>query len=112
MEKKPKFEVLILDEAQSFIDAQSEKVRYKIQFNINVSRYENNSELFKKLNDNIWEFRTRFNGMAYRLFAFWDKTKQAMVIATHGIVKKTQKTPSKEIRKAEEIMKKYYEENQ
>lgn len=112
MEKKPKFEVLILDEAQNFIDSQSEKVRYKIQFNINLSRYENNSELFKKLNDNIWEFRTRFNGMAYRLFAFWDKNKQAMVIATHGIVKKTQKTPSKEIRKAEEIMKKYYEENQ
>ena len=42
------------------------------------------------------------------LFAFWDNEEKAIVIATHGIVKKTQKTPSKEIKKAEEIMKLYY----
>ena len=30
------------------------------------------------------------------------------VIATHGIVKKTQRTPIKEIRKAEEIRKEYF----
>lgn len=66
--------------------------------------------LEKKLNENIWEFRTRFNGMAYRLFAFWDREEKAMVIATHGIIKKTQKTPSKEIKKAEEIMKLYYKQ--
>jgi phage-related protein len=30
-----------------------------------------------------------------------------MVISTHGIVKKTQKTPPKEIEKAEEIRKQY-----
>ena len=111
MELKPRFSIIILEEAQNFINSQDEKVRYKIQFNINISRYEINNELFKKLNSNIWEFRTRFNGISYRLFAFWDKNKQSMVIATHGIIKKTQKTPSKEIRKAEEIMKKYYEEN-
>lgn len=59
---------------------------------------------------NIWEFRTRYNGMAYRLFAFWDKDIRAMVIATHGLIKKTQKTPQNEIRKAEAIMKAYYEQ--
>jgi phage-related protein len=32
-----------------------------------------------------------------------------LVIATHGIVKKTQKTPPKEIKKAEEIRKGYLE---
>lgn len=64
----------------------------------------------KKLNDEIWEFRTRFNGMAYRMFAFWDKDKRAMVVATHSLVKKTQKTPPNEIRKAEAIMKTYYEQ--
>lgn len=31
-----------------------------------------------------------------------------MVIVTHGIVKKTQKTPSKEIAKAEEVRKEYF----
>jgi hypothetical protein len=30
-----------------------------------------------------------------------------LVLATHGILKKTQKTPSKEIKKAEEIRKQY-----
>lgn len=75
-----------------------------------VAQHENDPELFKKLNDDIWEFRTRFNGMAYRLFAFWDKDIRAMVVATHGLVKKTQKTPPNEIRKAEAIMKAYYEQ--
>ena len=67
-------------------------------------------ELFKKLeNSEIWEFRTLFNGSCYRLFSFWDTKTETLIIATHGIVKKSQKTPSKEIRKAEEIRKKYFE---
>ena len=48
--------------------------------------------------------------MAYRLFAFWDKDIRAMVVATHGLIKKTQKTPAGEIKRAEEIMKTYYEQ--
>lgn len=75
-----------------------------------VAQHENDPELFEKLNENIWEFRTRYNGMAYRLFAFCDKDIRAMVIATHGLIKKTQKTPQNEIRKAEAIMKAYYEQ--
>lgn len=35
--------------------------------------------------------------------------QKIQTIATHGIVKKTQKTPPKEIAKAEEIKKKYFE---
>ena len=35
--------------------------------------------------------------------AFLDTEEETLVIATHGIVKKTQKTPLKEITKAEEI---------
>ena len=40
--------------------------------------------------------------------AFWDTEEETLVIATHGIVKKTQKTPLKEITKAEEIRKEYF----
>ena len=36
--------------------------------------------------------------------------KKAMVIVTLGIVKKTQKTPKKEIAKAERIRQEYYNE--
>jgi phage-related protein len=46
-----------------------------------------------------------YNSKAYRLFAFWDKSRkvETVVISTHGILKKTQKTPTKEIEKAENI---------
>ena len=51
-------------------------------------------------------------GMAYRLFAFWDTEAQTLIVATHGIVKKTQKTPVKEINKANAIRTKYFEAKQ
>lgn len=75
------------------------------------AQFVNDNELFKKLNDFIWEFRTLYNGKAFRLFSFWDKSngKETLVVATHGILKKTQRTPIKEINKAEEIRKQYLE---
>lgn len=83
----------------------------KVLYNIwRVTGGEKNKELFKKLeNSDIWEFRTLYNGIAYRLFAFWDTENGTLVIATHGIIKKTQKPPPKEIAKAETIMKRYFE---
>ena len=57
----------------------------------------------------IWEFRTVYNKTYYRLFAFGDKDINTLVVATHGIVKKTRKTPKSEITKAEEIRKLYFE---
>ena len=100
------FRLVLTDEAQKLPEA----VSYKIYYNIKrVAGGERNKELFKKLeNSEIWEFRTLYNKTAYRLFAFWDKDKETLVIATHGIIKKTQKTPSKEIAKAEAIRKEYF----
>lgn len=86
------------------------KVAAKIMYNVSKSKYALDKELFKKLgNTDIWEFRTLYNGIAYRLFAFWDSDIEALVIATHGYIKKTQKTPQKEIEKAIAIRKQYYE---
>lgn len=74
------------------------------------SQYFIDKELFKKLeNTDIWEFRTLYNGNCYRLLAFWDTEEKALVIATHGFQKKSQKTPSKEIAKAEAIRKQYFD---
>ena len=91
--------------------ALSKDVRGKIGRNIRrVQKGERDPELFKKLeNSNIWEFRTLYNKTAYRLFAFWDKNDNTLVVATHGIIKKTQKTPNNESAKAEEIRKLYFE---
>lgn len=88
-----------------------DKTREKIYYNLKKSQFVNDNELFKKLNDFIWEFRTLYNSKTYRLFSFWDRIagNGALVVATHGILKKTQKTPPKEIKKAEEIRKQYFE---
>ena len=102
---KRNFEVALLPEAIDFLESIDEKTREKIYYNIKKSQFVTDSNLFKKLNDFIWEFRTLYNGKAYRLFSFWDKIEGNE--ATHGIQKKTQKTPPKEIKKAEEIRKQY-----
>ena len=104
------FRLLLTDEAQNFIESLPQAVSYKIFYNIKrVVGGERNKELFKKLeNTEIWEFRTLYNKVAYRLFAFWDNDEETLVIATHGIIKKTQKTPRKEIVKAETIRKEYF----
>jgi phage-related protein len=109
---KPNFDVDLLPEAVKFLEELDDKTREKIYYNIKKSQFVNDNELFKKLNEFIWEFRTLYKGKAYRLFSFWDKSDgtEKLVIATHGILKKTQKTPTKEISKAEEI-RKYYLDN-
>ncbi|OYU82912.1 MAG: addiction module toxin RelE [Flavobacterium sp. BFFFF2] len=106
---KPKFDIELLPEAVAFLETLEEKARMKMYYNIKKAQYVNDPELFKKLNDNIWEFRTLYNSKAYRLFSFWDKSdgKETLVVATHGVVKKSQKTPPKEIEKAEEIRKQF-----
>ncbi|MDA3866744.1 MAG: type II toxin-antitoxin system RelE/ParE family toxin [Salinivirgaceae bacterium] len=100
-----KFDVEFLEPAKNFMDKLDDKSRKKVLFNIWKSREINNPELFKKLKGNIWEFRTKFLTKQIRLFAFWDKRddKSTLVIATHGLIKKTQKTPKKEIEKAERL---------
>ena len=103
-----RFEVTYLPEAIEFLESIAEKAAEKLIFNISKSQVVNNVRVFKKLkNSNIWEFRAEYGSNEYRLFAFWDKRKNIFVVCTHGILKKTQKTPKKEIEKAERIRKQY-----
>lgn len=106
------FDIILLDEASEFIDSLPTNVADKIYYNMKrVADGEFSGKLFEKLGDsNIWEFRTSYNKMTYRLFAFWDTTRKRLVVATHGLVKKTQKTPLKEIRKAEKIRLEYFKD--
>jgi len=109
---KSKYRIEFLDEAVEFLNSLDNKAREKIYYNLKKSQITNDNTLFKKLNDEIWEFRTLFKRTQYRLFAFWDKTDKddTLVISTHGIEKKTQKTPKKEIEKAENLRKQYFNE--
>lgn len=105
-----KFRVMFLDDAKEFLDSIDEKSREKIIYNIWKAQSKNNKELFKKLQDEIWEFRTKYNKTHYRFLAFWDKKNKhdTIVISTHGIIKKTNKTPIKEIDKAERLRQQYF----
>jgi len=87
------------------LDLLEEKAREKILYNIWKARSTNDKELFAKLQDEIWEFRTFYKKTYYRLFAFWDKTDNTdpVVISTHGLIKKTDKIPKSEIDRAERL---------
>lgn len=109
---KQKYNVILLGEVWDLLDIIDEKSRDKILYNVDKAKYVNDPKLFKKLDDLIWEFRTKYQKTYYRLLAFWDKTDNTdtLVIATHGIVKKTDKIPKAEIQKAKTIMKQYFEQ--
>jgi len=108
----PKFEIEFLDEVVIFLDNLDEKAREKIYYNLKKAQISNDSKLFKKISDEIWEFRTLFNKTHYRLFAFWDKSKkqETLVISTHGIEKRTKKIPIKELHKAKKLRIQYFKE--
>jgi len=104
------FETKFLYEADEFIAKLDQKTARKIIYNIDLAEQTNDPRLFKKLQNDIWEFRTKYAGLQIRLLAFWDKTdnKETLVIATHGFVKKVDKVPSNEIERAERIRDKYF----
>ena len=108
---KEKFEVVFLKLAIEFVETLDYKTKKKIFYNIDKARLLNDPKLFKKLDGEIWEFRTLYKGIQYRLFAFWDKEseKKTLVLSTHGIVKKVSKVPKVEIEKAEKIRLNYFE---
>ena len=102
--------VMYLEEALTFIESLPQSAGDKL-YNIvsRIERGERNAVLFSKLEGTeIWEFRALYNKVKYRLFAFWDTETDTLIIATHGIIKKTQKTPKKEIAKAERIRQEYF----
>ncbi|WP_375417415.1 type II toxin-antitoxin system RelE/ParE family toxin [uncultured Hymenobacter sp.] len=109
---KVKFQVQLSGEVRAFIRELDEKARDKILYNIRKAQLVNDQELFKKLTDDIWEFRTLFNKTHYRIFAFWDKSElvDTLVLTTHGIIKKTGKTPQADLDKAERIRRIYFEQ--
>ena len=102
-----------LPEAHDFLGEIDQDAKKKILYNVKKVRMGvKDSNIFKKLEgSNIWEFRTLHSGNCYRLLSFWDTRTETLIVATHGFVKKTGKTPKKEIEKAEAIRKDYFDNN-
>ncbi len=103
-----RFEVEYLEQVREFFREIPIEATQKLIYNINKAQQVNDVSVFKKLkNTDIWEFRAKVKGNQYRVFAFWDINKNKVVVCTHGLIKKTQKTPKKDIDKAEQLRKKY-----
>ncbi|UJF29386.1 type II toxin-antitoxin system RelE/ParE family toxin [Kaistella sp. 97-N-M2] len=109
-----RFEIIFLEEAFEFLKTLEKKHYEKILYNIRKSQINKDPELFKKLTNDIWEFRTLYQGLQYRFLAFWDKTStiETLIISTHGFIKKTSKVPENEIKKATNARTKYFAEQQ
>jgi phage-related protein len=107
-------EVIFLDQAEEFVDSLEAKARQKLFHSIRKTKERLIGQWFTKLkgSDGIYEFRFDENGKFYRLFAFGDTEFQAetLIVGSHGIAKKTNKTPKEEITKAERIKRAYFEE--
>jgi len=108
------FETKFLEEADEFISTLDPKTIKKILYNIDLAEQSSDPKLFKKLQNDIWEFRTKYAGLQIRLLAFWDKTdnKETLVIATHGFVKKVDKVSANEIDRALRLRDKYLNNKQ
>jgi len=72
MELKTRFKVIMSSEADAFLDTLRQDVKDKIIYNVDkVANGYMDKDLFKKLDDtDIWEFRTLYKGIQYRLLAF------------------------------------------
>jgi phage-related protein len=108
------FDILFLEEVVAFLSNLDRKHYEKILYNIRKAQTEHNPELFKKLTDEIWEFRTLYQGLQYRLLAFWDKSniENTLVVSTHGFIKKRSKIPDNEMLKARQLRTKYFEDKE
>jgi phage-related protein len=94
---------------QEFLDSLSSKTAQKVAWVLSLVEDLDvvPSTYFKKLvsTEGIWECRIQLGSNAYRIFCFFDGN--SVVVLTHGLIKKTQKTPQREIERAETYRKDY-----
>ena len=96
---------------KEFYVAQTTVVRHKINQVLKMIETQRivPIKFFKYIeeSDGIYEVRVEVGNNIYRVFCCFDKG--AVVVLFHGIQKKSQKIPPKEIRRAEAIKKEYFD---
>ena len=98
-----------------FVDFYSDqpiKVQEKIEYVFGlVKQVENVPKKFLKNIEGVkglYEIRIEYESNIYRIFCCFDKGR--LVVLFNGFQKKSQKTPSKEIKKADKLMKEYFDQ--
>ena len=94
-----------------FYQQQDQKVKLKIQYVFElIKQVDKVPEKFLKHltgTNGLYEIRIEFQSNIYRVFCCFDEGQ--LVVLFNGFQKKTQKTPKKEIDKAQQLMKEYFE---
>lgn len=97
---------------QDFFSKQNKKVKAKIVWTFElIEELERVLETYLKYiknTDGLYEIRVQLGTDIFRIFCFFDKGQ--LVVLAHGFQKKSQKTPKKEIEKANKFKKKYENE--
>lgn len=95
-----------------FYKEQDSKVQEKIEYVLDLIRYEKQvpKKFFKYLEstDGIYEIRVITTFKSVRILCFFDEGQ--LVVLTNCFIKKTQKTPTKEISIAEKLKNEYLTE--
>ena len=95
-----------------FYKSQELKVQEKIEYVFDLVRFEKQipKKFFKNLEntDGIYEIRVITTFKSIRILCFFDKGE--LIVLTNCFLKKSQKTPRKEIKMAEKLKKEYMNE--
>lgn len=96
---------------KDFYVAQTSSVRNKINYVLRLieSQQVIPAKFFRIIegSDGLYEIRVEANSNIYRIFCCLDDG--ALVVLFHGFQKKSQKTPKNQIKRAEAIMKEYFD---
>jgi phage-related protein len=116
MEFDKPIKIIFLPQAEDFVDKLDKKSKAKLFTSIRKVKERIFGQWFTKLkgSNGLYEFRFDESNKFYRIFAFWDTEEETetLIVSTHGIEKKTNKTPSKDIQKAERLKREYFEEKE
>jgi phage-related protein len=101
--------VFLNDQIIDFYLSQDEKIKLKIEYVLDLVRFEKQVPIkfFKKLEstNGIYEIRIITSQKSFRILCFQHEGN--LILLTNGFIKKTQKTPKKEIKLAEKLKNEY-----
>ena len=94
---------------ERFLMGLSVKEKQKVKYGLLLLKSQDkvSTRFVKHIRDGIYELRTLYSGNIFRVFFIFDDGN--VVVLFNGFHKKTQKTPKKEIEKAERLMKEYFQ---
>ena len=97
---------------EAFKETLTEKEQDKIDYCLLLLRTQDRVpvKFISLIKDGLYELRVEYNSNIYRIFFIFDNDN--IIVLFNGFQKKTQKTPSNEIKKALKIKEEYYADKQ